>query len=202
MDYRVVECDFIERTLKIIEQYDELVMPSKPEKEQLEVSLLINCLTGLLVLPYEHQKRVQGVSTPNMCSDGKTAIRDLSEDWGLSRIEIATFVYEGRQIQKEDTTLNQTVAMIRHSIAHGKFGDGNTTRKPNGVSIQYSDLAKNTNSSKEEDLQSKIEKVNFVNIYGNTYFEATISVADLKIFSKKLANAVLGDIGCNSKQLL
>lgn len=49
MEYEIFERDFIVRTLKIIRQYEKYV----PVSEQFEVTLLINCLLGLLVLPKE-----------------------------------------------------------------------------------------------------------------------------------------------------
>lgn len=54
MNYSNFHVDFIERTLKIIEQYEEMVEPVLPDKEVFEVTLLINCLLGLLILPNEH----------------------------------------------------------------------------------------------------------------------------------------------------
>lgn len=196
MEFKVVECDFITRTLKIIEQYDTFVMPSTPEGEQLEVSLLINCLTGLLVLPFEHQKRVQNSDIPNICSDGNTPIKGLGEEWGLTQMKIKKFILKGQPIRQEDTILSQTVAMMRHSIAHSMFGDGNDTkRKPNGVSVGYHEL-QNNNPYAPEKLKSKIKEVNFKNNYRNTEFEASIPVTDLKIFAKKLANSVLAEMAC------
>ena len=44
------EFDFVERTKKIIEQYDNLTIP---EKDKFEVTLLLNCFVGLLILPQQ-----------------------------------------------------------------------------------------------------------------------------------------------------
>lgn len=89
MNFQVVECDFIRRTLKVIDQYDEFVMPSIAEDQQFEVSLLINCLTGLLVLPFEHQKRMQkGARFPIICDDDHKPYKQLNEEWGLKNIEL------------------------------------------------------------------------------------------------------------------
>lgn len=53
MEYENFGRDFIARTLIILNQYETLVMVNIAESEQFEVTLLLNCLLGLLVFPKE-----------------------------------------------------------------------------------------------------------------------------------------------------
>lgn len=50
-NYKDQEFDFIERTKLIIKQYDDFQIG---EKDKFEVTLFLNCLVGLLVLPQQH----------------------------------------------------------------------------------------------------------------------------------------------------
>ncbi len=51
--YLQQEHDFIERTKKIISQYDDC-FKEKEKNEKYEVTLLINAFVGLLILPQQH----------------------------------------------------------------------------------------------------------------------------------------------------
>ena len=51
--YTQQEFDFVQRTKKILEQYDSIDF-SKNESEKYEITLLLNCFVGLLILPKEH----------------------------------------------------------------------------------------------------------------------------------------------------
>jgi hypothetical protein len=61
--YYQFERDFIRRTLKRLDQYAELVLGRVAPDNEYEVTLLMNCLLGLLVYPQQiatgtpHQKR-------------------------------------------------------------------------------------------------------------------------------------------------
>ncbi len=48
--YKTQEFDFIQRTKKIINQYDSLLIP---DNDKFEVTLFLNCLVGLLILPQQ-----------------------------------------------------------------------------------------------------------------------------------------------------
>ncbi|HHT9134830.1 MAG TPA: HEPN family nuclease [Candidatus Avalokitesvara rifleensis] len=104
MEYTVFERDFIVRTLKIIDQYEECVMPRVPEPEQFEVTLLINCLLGLLVLPKERCH----VNIPD------EPINELDK-WGLKAEYI---INPGIGRSKDRLTLRQVVKDMRNSVAH------------------------------------------------------------------------------------
>ena len=51
-NYADLESDFIERTIRLIGQYTELIQ-GLPFEEQLNYTLTINCLLGLIVMPKE-----------------------------------------------------------------------------------------------------------------------------------------------------
>lgn len=192
MRFEVVECDFVRRTLEVINQYDTLIREDLPEDEQREVTLLLNCLVGLLVLPFEHQKRIQSAPRfPKICKNDQTPVGILKQEWGLTRLKIERFQLDGTQIDPAQTTLRQVVAMIRHSIAHALFGDGTTRRKPDGISVNYRDF-----TTLDGQIKSQITEISFVNQHRDTYFEATIPVEDLKAFAKKLASTVLIESDC------
>ena len=194
MDYEVVECDFISRTLELLQQYDGAIIKSMPEEERFEVTLLINCLLGLIVLPYEYKKHGQaGTNFPKICACDQTAVRDLDEQWGLKGLEIQKFKLNGQAIPESDMSLRKIVAMLRHSIAHSQFGNGRMPNKPNGVSVFYQD-------SQLAGQRSKITKLNFVNRYekGNTEFEASIAVDALRTFAMKLSRTILIESDCES----
>ena len=191
MDYKVVECDF-SRTLELLQQYDSIVVKSMPEEKRFEVTLLINCLLGLIVLPYEYKKHEQaGCSFPEICKGDQAAVKDLDEQWGLRSLEIQKFKLKGRDIPESDMSLRIIVAMLRHSIAHSQFGDGRMKSKPNGVSVFYQD-------SQLAGQRSQITKLNFVNRYNGTEFEASIAVDALRAFAVKLAQMILIESACES----
>ena len=52
-DYSHIERDFIQRTQTIIEQYEQHVQTAVSADEAFEVTLLLNCLLGLLVFPQQ-----------------------------------------------------------------------------------------------------------------------------------------------------
>lgn len=103
MEYEIFERDFIVRTMEIIRQYETHV----PSDEQFEVTLLINCLLGLLVLPKERCY----VDIPDV------PIGQI-EGWGLRAEHIKGGKYH---------TLKEIIRGMRNSVAHVRFraiGDG------------------------------------------------------------------------------
>ncbi|KFD40514.1 hypothetical protein DK28_0204430 [Peptococcaceae bacterium SCADC1_2_3] len=162
MEYETLERDFITRTLKIICQYEKNI----PKFEQFEVTLLINCLVGLLILPKERfYKKI-----PN------TPINQL-KDWGLRADHIIKPGMEKRSLKEltiEKLTLKEVVRRMRNSVSHFKLevrGDGNeiTHLVFSDQHIVFSD-------------QHKLKK--------KDVFEAVIPVECLKTFVTKLAQSV------------
>ena len=92
MEYDKIEKDFIVRTKNLIENY----------KGDYEVTLLINCCIGLLVLPKEKHLN----SIPDI------TIKKDEETWGLSRKKIAT------DDREENYKLRNVIRKIRNGICH------------------------------------------------------------------------------------
>jgi hypothetical protein len=96
MQYDDFNKDFVERTLKIMEAYNG----------EYKVTLLINCLTGLLILPKEK-------CYANIPDD---PIQDLTDDWGVKKEHI-------KQVRCEccGYNLKNVVRCLRNSVAHMKI---------------------------------------------------------------------------------
>ena len=108
MEYELFERDFIVRTLRLVEQYEQHVMKDVPKQEQFEVTLLINCLLGLLVLPKERCY----VSIPALPLD-------QLNDWGLSPDFIQSWGNHPRNLNPEHYgTLLEVVQRLRNGVAH------------------------------------------------------------------------------------
>jgi hypothetical protein len=101
--YENIDTDFANRTLRIIEQYDEHI-PEGPDKY--EVTLLVNCLLGLLVLP--QQRRYDGI--PDVPLD------NLNE-WQIEGAFITAWGI-GEHGQPAPRTLRELVRRLRNSVAH------------------------------------------------------------------------------------
>ena len=95
MDYEKMEVDFIKRTLKLISKY----------KGDYEVTLLINCCLGLLVLPKEK----------HLNSIPKQEIPPADALWGLSRDSVIV------DCQHCGYMLSDIIRRIRNGICHFKI---------------------------------------------------------------------------------
>jgi hypothetical protein len=107
MEYKIFERDFIVRTQTTIQQYECYVLKQVPKQEQFEITLLINCLLGLLVLPNQRLY----VNIPDI------PIGQL-KDWGLQEKHI---------IEGKGLPMKQIIRHMRNSVAHFRLkplGDG------------------------------------------------------------------------------
>ena len=91
------EFDFVERTKKIIEQYDSLTIP---EKDKFEVTLLLNCLVGLLILPQQNWY------------DNLPSEIISQKEWGIAPEHIS-FIKHGETKNIKDISRH-----LRNSVAH------------------------------------------------------------------------------------
>ena len=113
MEYEIFERDFVIRTLKIIEQYENNIRGDN----KFETTLLINCLFGLLILPKEKCY----VNIP---------IEPISKltGWGLNMAHILSWGTRAKKFPKEHyETILELVHRLRNSIAHLNIkakGDG------------------------------------------------------------------------------
>lgn len=106
MDYTNLEVDFIERTIKTINQYNTFLKQNS-EEESFDVTIYINSLTGLIILPKE--KGFLDMYLPN----------ERIETWGL------------RSSVKDESikTIKQLAKQLRHCIAHFDVEFGSTNEK-------------------------------------------------------------------------
>lgn len=97
-NYKNLEVEFVERTLKLISQY-EIYSQTLEFKEQYNYTLLVNCLLGLIVLPKEK----------TLSYLPKARITDkLKKEIGI----------EYSVISNEITQLKHLILELRNSIAH------------------------------------------------------------------------------------
>ncbi|MCB0368391.1 MAG: hypothetical protein KDD45_02870 [Bdellovibrionales bacterium] len=94
------EHDFIIRTKKIIDQYNKFQIQ---KTEKFEITLFLNCLVGLLILPQQHW--YESLPTDNVSQ----------KEWGISPKHIST-------IKKGELKNVMNVARhLRNSVAHYNF---------------------------------------------------------------------------------
>ena len=94
------EFDFVKRTKSILEQYSEIDFSTITE-ESYEITLCMNCLMGLVVLP----QQVWFSHVPNT---------DLNKDWFIKKTHISN-------INSGQYKINEIVKHIRNSVAHGNL---------------------------------------------------------------------------------
>nr|WP_321375707.1 HEPN family nuclease [uncultured Bacteroides sp.] len=93
------EKDFIERTKILLEQYEKTEINSS---EKYEVSLLLNCCVGLLLIPKEESY------------DKINERLNLNDDWGITESDITIDNSNSKSVKS-------TLRHLRNSVAHGKF---------------------------------------------------------------------------------
>ncbi len=114
--YNNQEFDFITRTLKIIDQYEEFKIK---DGEKFEVTLLLNCLIGLLILPQQIWYERMPL---NLISES---------EWGIIDSHIL-FMQEN-----EIRSIKNITRHFRNSISHYKFKVfSNSSNEINDIKFQ------------------------------------------------------------------
>ena len=186
MDYDDIELDFVSRTITILEQYDRYVKSAVPTDKQYELTLLLNCLLGLIVTPFETRKRQQGgVREPKVCGGDYKPVHELGREWGLSNLDIATFTIDNVAVPDRKRTLRKIVAMLRHGMAHARFVDAHI--------------------ADHDPHRKRLVRAYFLNEYSyrdrrsrrdhTVVFSASLPVEDLSKFAVKLAREYLKELG-------
>jgi len=98
-NYTDFEQDFVMRTMMLIDQYHEEIVPNKPLVEQFNYTLLLNCLLGLIVMPKE--RALSAIPTDRLTTDFKRSM-------GL----------ENSTLPGAETSLRDLIIKMRHSVAH------------------------------------------------------------------------------------
>ena len=137
--YKQQEFDFIDRTKQIIKQYDNLT-PSTGE-EKYEVTLLLNCLVGLLILP---QQEWFGHLPTEITT---------SNDWGIDETEIE--VIKNSSLKDEDKTIANIAKHLRNSVAHYRFKVFSDKKEDIG-DIEFSDYKGVKKKEREKTFKAKI----------------------------------------------
>lgn len=97
-NYHDIESEFVERTLKLIDQYYE-VLDRHPFEEQFNYTLMINCLLGLIVMPKE--RVISYVPTDRLTQEYQDRI-------GSPSLEVGENV----------VTLRDLIKALRNAVAH------------------------------------------------------------------------------------
>lgn len=97
-NYHDLETDFVERTLKLIDQY-HAVLNNYSFTEQFNYTLTINCLLGLIVMPKE--RVITFIPTTRITDD-------LRADLGLQDSVLGEHI----------TSLRTLIQALRHAVAH------------------------------------------------------------------------------------
>ena len=136
-NYLQMERDFIERTLKIIDQYEELVRPNLPPNDQFEVTLLMNCLLGLLVYPQQiaANRDMQKPFDRWLTNDFVAAV---GHEWGIYRDYVLRAGYKREderwiKIEWQQLTVRNLVRQMRNAVAHASFRVDDTTHQIDAI---------------------------------------------------------------------
>lgn len=97
-NYHDIESDFVERTLKLIDQYYQM-LDRYPFEEQFNYTLTINCLLGLIVMPKE--RVISYVPTDRLS-------REYQAEIGSPSLEVGANV----------VTLRDLIKALRNAVAH------------------------------------------------------------------------------------
>ena len=149
-NYKNQEFDFIKRTKKIIEQYQNFQIE---KEESFEVTLLLNCLVGLIIIPKQHWFD----SLPTEIVSQK--------EWGINQDNIL-FIKE-----PELKTVKNIARHIRNSISHYNFiAFDNSANEIN--SIMFRDFMDDKKEEKTFEADISIEGLrlfttNLTNIFLN-----------------------------------
>jgi hypothetical protein len=166
--YEKIERDFIERTLRILDQYDELVRGHVDQAHEYEVTLLLNCLLGLLIYPQQvaHQKRMDRWLTREL-------VMDHGHVWGIKPEYVKSAGYksgskDAEAISIEQLTLRNLLRQMRNTAAHASFS-------ATGRALDY----------------AQIEAIVFQSKERTDDFHLVMPVASLERFVRKLASESL-----------
>jgi hypothetical protein len=124
------EKDFIQRTKLILKQYD-MTNFSKIEEEKYEITLCMNCLLGLVIIP----QQVWFSQVPDV---------DLDKDWFIKNEQITRIAGNKKKV-------NEIVRHIRNSVSHGNV---TPISKDKGKNKKITHLKFNDYSDDKKTLQT------------------------------------------------
>lgn len=171
-NYLQMERDFIERTLQIIDQYEELRKQFPPDN-QYEVTLLMNCVLGLLVYPQQIASKPEFAPYFNRWLTADLVV-NVGREWGITPHGIKSAGYkngknkEQIKITLEQLTLRNLIRQMRNTAAHAAF---------------Y-----------VNDISHQIECIEFRDASRPDGFHIVVPVSSLSTFVIKLAESALNHL--------
>ncbi|MFC4165069.1 HEPN family nuclease [Epilithonimonas zeae] len=145
--YTQQEYDFVQRTKIILEQYQKLKISAN---EKYEITLLINCFTGLLILPQQYWFD----NLPNEIISEK--------EWGIKTEYINIIAGNNKSVK-------EIVRHLRNSVAHYKF-EVFENQKKEIKSIKFKDYTTNGVITFEGEVPVKNLNI-FLNKFSNWFLE-------------------------------
>lgn len=151
--YKQGEFDFVTRTKSIIEQYNNINF-SETSDEKYEITLCMNCMLGLVVIP----QQVWFDKVPNT---------DLNKDWFIKTSHITT-------IEDNKYKINEIVRHIRNSVSHGNITptskDKGSNRKITHIKFKDFPIGNSTTPTFEAEVPVETLK-KFAVKFANTMLE-------------------------------
>lgn len=174
MRYEHVTISFIERTQKLLEQYDELVMNRVDEKHQFEVTLLLNCLMGLLVFPQQLAIRDQKKFGQWLTQD---LVKEVGSDWGIAEQNVQRAGHRLKDdkpivITFEQLTIRNLIRQMRNCIAHASL----------------------VAESEDKEGKAIISKVVFKAGDDSADLHFWLPVSNLRLFANKIADSAIAKL--------
>lgn len=103
------EVTFVRKTLEILDQYERLMDVLKPIDRH-EVTLYINCLLGLLIIP--QQSILKG--------DNRTVSDENEEEWGIN-LNLIGYCPNKTCPKDSRGSVKEIARHLRNSIGHNRF---------------------------------------------------------------------------------
>lgn len=145
--YLEQEYDFVHRTKRILEQYQKLQLS---DNDKYEITLLINCFTGLLILPQQYW------------FDNLPASIINEKEWGIKTEYINT-------ISGNNKSVKEVVRHLRNSVTHYNFIVFDNQKKEIR-SIKFKDYNRSEVLTFEAEIPVKNLNV-FLNKFSNWFLE-------------------------------
>lgn len=171
VDYSRMEIDFIKRTLHILVQYQEMIQPNVQADQQYEVTLLMNCLLGLLIYPQQFAAQKNNKFSGWLSQD---YVINIGEQWGIHLQDIRCAGHKNGKlpgefipITVEKLTLRNLIRQMRNATAHINFKVGETS------------------------ISGQIEAIEFRGGTEVDSFHLSLPVTHLEQFVRKLAYSML-----------
>lgn len=103
------EVTFVRKTLEIIDQYQRLMSVLKPIDRH-EVTLYINCLLGLLIIPQQSILK----------RDNRTVSYENEEEWGIN-LNLVGYCPSNTCPKHDRGSVKEIARHLRNSIGHNEF---------------------------------------------------------------------------------